>query len=232
MAEDTLHDDKIEKIEAISGSKKTKEIREEIEATERVPPNKEHFDSLMGLDQQRAPKVVKTDAVERSSLMDQINTIHNKVDAVSKVTPAELVAQTQEVIKQIETVKEQLATPNLELKSSVQALMKNKLQHIDESLKVAMNRAGMEYTPHEFGAKSNLTNPIERFLGFLTNGQYQLQRLSNDVSMMQAKDGAIAPAHMLAMQIKVGYITQEIEFFISLLNKALESTKSIMNVQI
>jgi hypothetical protein len=164
--------------------------------------------------------------------MDQINTIHNKVDAVSKVTPAELVAQTQEVIKQIETVKAQLATPNLELKGSVQSLMKNKLAHIDESLKVAMNRAGMEYTPQELGAKSSLTNPIERFLGFLTHGQYQLQRLSNDVQMMQLKDGAISPASMLAMQIKVGYITQEIEFFISLLNKALESTKSIMNVQI
>lgn len=231
MAEDTLHD-KIEKVESITASRKPKMIAEEIEAVERVPPNKEHFDSLMGLDKQRAPKVVKTDALERTSLMDQINSIHNKVDAVSKVTPAELVAQTQEVIKQIETVKTQLATPNLELKSSVQSLMRNKLEHIDESLKVAMNRAGMEYTPQELGAKSNLTNPIERFLGFLTNGQYQLQRLSNDVQMMQLKDGSISPASMLAMQIKVGYITQEIEFFISLLNKALESTKSIMNVQI
>lgn len=230
MAEDTLHD-KIEKVDSVSPSKRTKEIKEEIEAVERVPPNKEHFDSLLSLDQQRAPTVVKTSAVEHTSLMDQINKINNKVDAVSKVTPAELVAQTQEVIKQIETVKAQLATPNLELKNSVQSLMKNKLAHIDESLKVAMNRAGIEYTPQDLGAKS-MTNPIERFLGFLTNGQYQLQRLSNDVSMMQMKDGTISPASMLSMQIKVGYITQEIEFFISLLNKALESTKSIMNVQI
>jgi hypothetical protein len=39
-------------------------------------------------------------------------------------------------------------------------------------------------------------------------------------------------ADMLAMQIKVGYVQQEIEFFTSLLNKALESTKTIMNVQV
>jgi hypothetical protein len=231
MAEDTLHD-KIEKVESVSSSRKPKEIAEEIEAVQRVPPDKEHFDSLMGLDQQRAPKVVKTDAVERTSLMDQINSISHKVDAVSKVTPAELIAQTQSVIKQIQTVKTQLATPNLEIKSSVQSLMKSKLSHIDESLKVAMNRAGMEYTPQPIGQSDTMTNPIERFLGFLTHGQYQLERLSNDVSMMQAHHAAITPANMLAMQIKVGYITQEIEFFISLLNKALESTKSIMNVQI
>lgn len=231
MAHDT-HSDKVEKVDAVSPSHKSKEIAEEIEEVKRVPPNKENFDSLMGLDQQRAPTIVKTGALERTSLLDQINTIHNKVDGVSRVTPAELVAQTEEVIKQIETVKTQLATPNLELKGSVQSLMKNKLAHIEESLRVTMNRAGMEYIPHNVDPKTSLTNPIERFLGFLTHGQYQLQRLSNDVAMMQGKDGSVSPASMLAMQIKVGNITQEIEFFISLLNKALESTKSIMNVQI
>jgi len=42
----------------------------------------------------------------------------------------------------------------------------------------------------------------------------------------------LSPATMLLIQIKVGYIQQEIELFTSMLNKALESTKTIMNVQV
>ena len=44
--------------------------------------------------------------------------------------------------------------------------------------------------------------------------------------------GQITPANMLAIQMKMGYVQQQIELFTSLLNKALESTKTIMNVQV
>jgi hypothetical protein len=141
-------------------------------------------------------------------------------------------AQANEVIQQIEQVKEKLATPNLEIKGSVQTLMNNKLSHIDESLKVALNRAGIEYTPQTVNPKANLASPIEKFIGLLTHGQYQLQRLSDDVAMMSKSGSNFTPANMLAMQIKVGYIQQEVELFTNVLNKALESIKTIMNVQI
>lgn len=225
-------EDKIAKIEEISDSKRPKQIEEEIEEPTRTSPNKEQFDALMNLDHQRAPTVVKTEAVEKVTLMDQIRDINHKVEGVSRASPQELVAQAQEVIKQIEEVKTHLATPDLELKGSVQSLLKNKLTHIDESLKVALNRAGIEYTPQELGAKTNLITPIERFIGFLTHGQYQLQKLASDVEMMHLNSENMSPASMLAIQIKVGYIQQEVEFFANMLNKALESTKTIMNVQI
>jgi hypothetical protein len=225
-------EDKISKIEEISDSMRPKQVEEEIEAPARTPPNKEQFDALMNLDQQRAPTVVKTEAVERTSLMDEIRDINHKVDAVSKASSQELVAQAQDVIKQIEEVKTRLASPDLELKGSVQNLLKGKLTHIDESLKVALTRAGIEYTPQELGAKSGLATPIERFIGFLTHGQYQLQKLSNDVEMMHLNGKDLTPASMLAIQIKVGYIQQEVELFANMLNKSLESIKTIMNVQI
>lgn len=229
MAQDS---DKISRIEQVSESLDTKKIDQEIDPTQRVSPNKEHFDGLMNLDQQRAPLAVKTVAGEAGSLMDQIRSINHKVDAVSRASPQQLVAQAQEVIKQIESVKSTLGTPDLQLKGSVQSLLKNKLSHIDESLKVALNRAGMEYTPQDMVPKANAASPIERFVGFLTHGQYQLQKLSNDVEMMHQNQTQITPANMLAIQIKVGYIQQELEFFANMLNKALESTKTIMNVQI
>lgn len=225
----------IDKIEEISASLDTKRVEQlEIEEPQRAAPNKERFDDLMGLEQQRTPAPVKTEtaAVEKISLMDQIRDINHKVDVVGRASPQTLVAQAQEVIKQIEDVKTRLATPDLELKDSVQSILKNKLSHIDESLKVALNRAGIEYTSQDLAAKPNLVNPIERFLGFLTHGQYQLQKLSSDVEMMHLNNTEISPASMLAIQIKVGYIQQEVEFFANMLNKALESTKTIMNVQI
>lgn len=226
-------DNKIERIEEISEGLKPKEVERQVEETSRTPANKEHFDSLMNLEQQRAPTVVRTSASENISLMDQIREIHNKVEGVSRASPTELVAQAQGVIKQIEEVKTQLATPSLEIKGSVQSLLKNKLSHIDESLKVALNRAGMEYTPQEaLAPKTTLVSPIERFLGFLTHGQYQLQRLSQDIEMMQNTDNHLTPANMLAIQMKVGYIQQEVELFANMLNKSLESIKTIMNVQI
>lgn len=225
-------EEKISKIEEISDSLETKKPELEIEGTQRVAPSKEHFDALMSLDQQRSPSVVKTDAAGNGSLMDEIRSINHKVDAVSRASPQQLIAQAHEVITQIEEVKAKLATPNLDLKNSVQGLLKNKLSHIDESLKVALNRAGMEYTPQAIGPKSSLTNPIERFIGFLTHGQYQLQKLANDVEMMHLNKADLTPASMLAIQLKVGYIQQELEFFSNMLNKALESTKTIMNVQI
>ena len=71
-----------------------------------------------------------------------------------------------------------------------------------------------------------------RFLGFLTDGQHQLNTLATQVENWHLNKVEITPATMLSLQIKVGYLTQELEFFSSLLNKSLESTKTIMNVQV
>lgn len=229
----TGDDDKISAIEKIDGSsKKSKAIEEELDPVARIPPDKEHFDGLMQQDTGRTPSFVTTERVSGPSIMDQVRDLNNRVDSVSRGPKESVVAQATEVIKQIEEVKQKLATPNLEIKGSVKTLLDNKLSHIDESLKVALNRAGIEYTPPPVNPKNNLASPIEKFIGLLTHGQYQLQRLSNDVAMMGDSDASFTPAKMLAVQIKVGYVQQEIELFTNVLNKSLESIKTIMNVQI
>jgi len=224
-------EDKVTSIEKIDGAKTSKVTEEALDPVTRVPPDREHFDSLMKQNLEKDPAHVSVEKTDGGTLMDQIRDINVKVEGVSKASPDTIISQSGEVIKQIEDVKSKLATPGLELKSSVQNLMQNKLTHIDESLKVALNRAGIEYTP-QTAAPSNLIGPIEKFIGLLTHGQYQLQRLSNDVAMMDKADGHFTPANMLAIQIKVGYVQQEIELFTNILNKSLESIKTIMNVQI
>lgn len=228
-------EDKINKIEEVTKDKSSaasvSEAQEDI--VERTAPNKDLFDSLVDQQQKETPRGRSIQTVEgstTSSLMDEVRNLNTKVDGIAKASPKELIDQAKGVIAQIDGVKEKLASPNLELKSSVQSLLKSKLTHIDESLKVAMNRAGLEYTP-EMNATKSLSNPIEQFMGYLTHGQYQLNRLANDVQFMGSSKN-FTPADMLAIQIKVGFVQNELEFFSNLLNKALESTKTIMNVQV
>jgi uncharacterized OsmC-like protein len=223
--------EKIEKIDKVSSKEKAESLTEFAEPETRVPPNKEKFDALVGNTQVNNEVEATGRRVETTgkvSLMDEIANVGRRVD---RITPTELVAQAQEVIGKIEELKGKLNTPNLEIKSSMQETLQNKLSHIDENLKVALSRAGVEYRIPENQAKTS-ANPIDRFLGFLTDGQSKLESLSLDLSKMGNNKEAFSPASMLLIQLKVGFVQQEIELFTSLLNKSLESTKTIMNVQV
>lgn len=225
--------DKIEKIEKIDKSvRATEDGITETEDLERMPPNKQHFDNLIETSKVQKNAVTEaTSTVTKSSLMDEVRYLNQKVDSFKKVNPKDLVAQADKVTEQIGAIKTRLEAPNLDLKPATQNLLQNKLQHIDENLRVALSKAGVEYTPSEH-LQNKSVNPIDRFLGFLTHGQDQLASLSSEVTKMHLNNQEISPANMLRIQMKVGYISQEIEFFTAVLNKALESTKTIMNVQV
>jgi hypothetical protein len=220
--------DSLDKIEEISKVSKAggKGAVDGSEVVERIAPDKEQFDSLMRQDITHSPQ----QDVSRTNFMDQVRELNSRVEGVAKASPDSLIKQTHDAIAQIEEVKNKLSQPGVEIKGSVENLLNNKLSHIDENLKIALNRTGSEYIAPSAPATS--TNPIERFLGFLTHGQYQLQKIAQEVNAMHLNKTEISPANMLAIQIKMGYVTQEIEFFTALLNKALESTKTIMNVQV
>lgn len=230
--------DKIESIKKISKEaiKSTDIIAEGTSKT----PNKDYFESLM-LQQSKKKEASTTQELQatnntnnkKPTLMDEVSELSRRVDKVTKVTPTELVTQAQDVIATIDTLKDKLNSPNLELKGSVQNILRNKLTHIDDNLRIALSKAGVEYKePDKNAASQGRVNPIERFLGYLTDGQNQLQSLSGEIQKMSDKNGEFSPGDMLLIQIKVGYIQQELEFFTSLLNKALESTKTVMNVQV
>lgn len=228
-----MEENKVEEVKKIGKSTKTIE-HDAFDAQDqaRVPANKDHFDNLMGHEKpNKIEPSQKIDPLSQSSLMEEVRNLNQRADRVTKVEPTQLVAQADEVINQIESVKKKLSAPNLEIKPATQTLLQNKLAHIDENLRVALSKAGVEYTPAA-QADSKLVNPIDRFLGFLTHGQEQLKTLSREVEIMHLNNKEITPANMLRIQMKVGYVQQEIEFFTAVLNKALESTKTIMNVQV
>jgi hypothetical protein len=223
---------KIEEVQKVGKSTKTVE-HDDFDAQDqaRVPANKDHFDTLMG-PQKKIEPTQKIEPVSQSSLMEEVRNLNNKAQNITKVDPTQLVAQADELFGQIENAKRKLATPSLEIKPATQTLLQNKLSHVSDHLQAALSKAGVEYTPAADHLDNKLVNPIDRFLGFLTHGQEQLKSLSHEVETMHLNNKEISPANMLRIQMKVGYAQQEIEFFTAVLNKALESTKTIFNVQV
>ncbi len=192
--------------------------------------NKEKFDSLMVEDTQKVTPI-EANKVEMTSnsLMDEARKLSSNVDGLKGAAPQDFLSKTQEVTKQMEELKSKLSSISTLPEGQSQNVLRNKLTHIDESLKVSLDRAGVEYTPQ---AKVEGKNPLEKFLNLLTDGQSRLESISSDVQSMQLNKKELSPATMLSLQIKVGFIQQEIELFTSLLSKAIESTKTIMNVQV
>jgi len=179
-------------------------------------------------------KPAKAEATEKvnkgDSLLEEVRALNQRTEHAIHSSPKELGMQVEDIVAEIDTLRNTLETPNLEIRSSIREILKNKLSHIDENLKIALEKAGLEYIPPE--KPSGLTTPIERFLGLLTHGQHQLETLAKDVHSFSMGEREISPANMILIQIKVSTIQQEIELFTSMLNKALESTKAMLNVQV
>jgi hypothetical protein len=221
--------EEIDKLSATRGSSAISHAAEDL----RVAPNKEHFEALLTPPQgdETSTAMARKIATPQTSLIDEVAAMGKKVDQVSRVTPTELVAQADQVVGQMEALKNKLNTPDIAIKDSMQGMLRNKLTHIDESLQVALSKAGVEYQIPKTALAAN-ASPIERFLGMLSDSQRQIQGLTGHIAAMGLTKEEISPATMLMMQVKVGFVQQEIELFTSLLSKALESTKTIMNVQV
>lgn len=228
---------KIEKIQKVRGQEgiSTKQIdethRPEIGKAESTSVNRDHFESLMKQGTAKTELVAEAEATEknRRSLFDEVRDA-NGLQRPHRKSAQDLVHESENLIAQINDIKEKLATPNLELNANDQWKMRNNLTHIDDSLSVALKQTGIEYTAPE--RPSSKVNVVEKFLGLLSHGQNQLDNLGSVLGNMYRENKEFSPSQMLLVQVKVNYIQQELEFFTSALNKALESTKTLMNVQV
>ncbi|WP_108624024.1 hypothetical protein [Candidatus Similichlamydia epinepheli] len=78
----------------------------------------------------------------------------------------------------------------------------------------------------------SLKNIFGRFCGLIVNSERDLSTLEKELTHMTQKDSAWHPAQLYLVQVRVSHLSQKVEFFTSLMNKALESSKQIMNTQI
>ena len=228
-------EDKIEKIEKVT---RGADSLESLEA-DAPPPSKEQFDALLQREVKSNPEPTPENT-GKVSLMETVSNTHQANTTYNQATYENLVVQTKQALEKIESIKKTLETPDITIKASVQNLLQNKLSHIDDSLKIALTKVGAEYNVNEAKSLSEAkevsgserVNPIERFLGFVTDGQYQLAHLGEQLQVMGVTGKELSPTNMLAVQVKMGWIQQELELFSNLLNKSLESIKTIMNIQV
>ena len=226
----------IKEIEAITDVDKAKASApfEKVEAPERSPlANQDQFTQVLADNPgKRAVQDIAMADGTKPTLMEEIGKLNSQVQRMSDVNPADLKKQSADLIAKIETFKTELSGANANVRPAYQTLLRNRLEHIDDSLKIALSKAGVEYISPDAAATKGAVKPIERFIGMLSNSQYQLEHLSTTIDQLQLTDAKLSPASMLAIQIKVGYVQQQIELFTNLLNKSLESIKTIMNVQV
>lgn len=229
--------EKIEESEDVSPARGAQEAQ-----PERSPPNKEHFDSLLQNQENPQATTKAVEQVAEKTAPSPMETVQGtSTNATGGLSYEKLLVQTKEAVGKIEEVKNILQTPNIKLKKSDQQILDNKLTHIEESMRIALSRAGLEYNvPEESapvtsveggGAAPARVNPLERFLNMLTNSQNQLENLSTELNVM-GKNPDLSPVDMLAIQVKMNQIQQQLELCTSLLNKALEGIKTMLNVQV
>ncbi len=152
--------------------------------------------------------------------------------ASKQISIEDIKKQTNEIVSKLEGAKTQLAKANqddLEIKPSYQKLLRNHLTHIDDNIKIASSKVGVESTG-EVKAIEGKGSLVERFLNMITHSQHEINNLEKNIEVTAANE--MNSGQMLALQIKMGLVSHEIELFANLLNKALEATKTIMNVQV
>lgn len=239
---------KIEALERIDPSRQV--VTNPIDPTGEIAVSKTKFDAATErADQAWAEKTQRTqsttvatlDAPDRPSPIDELRMSSRKIQQLEPATTDKIVDQAQTIQNKMQAPIEKIDTtlktnPDVKISPVHEASMSERLVHIDSSLKSAMGIAGVEVKgvpPPTTPQTTPQQQPLVQFLAYLTHGDRQLNSVITEIQALNGPGaGNLTPAKLLAVQIKLNFVQQELEFFSNVLNKALESTKTIMNVQV
>jgi len=226
---------KFEKIEPIGGSEPKRRIQL---GPEEDGPSKVKFSEALSkadpskvqLREQVAISEPSSVEEKRQSLMDL--SVARAAES-QKVTPTvkSIADQAADIRTQIERPRAVLlANENIPIDPKWTAALTGHIEHVDRGLRDASKLV----TGVEVGSTVAADKPaMVKFLSYLTESDKRLSATVEEVNALSNnKDGRLSPEKLLAVQIKLGFVQQELEFFSAVLNKALESTKTVMNVQI
>jgi|GEM_PF-1840154 len=235
---------KIEKIEPVKKSNTahpTSEIQG-IDTEEKIAPSKTKFDAAIvkadeSYVQSREDIAVSRKRVRSSeeSPLTELALSDKKVQRLEPVNIDKVIDNSKALREQFRRPIEELEGaiekyPNLKLSPVAESQLSKKLVHIDTTLRSALGVAGVE--ANALPEVSKEMNPLLKFLNYLTHGDQNLSSLAKEAATLANTKGSISPAKLLAIQVKINFVQQEVEFFTGVLNKALESAKMLMNIQI
>ncbi len=223
--------DKIERIEALTEGGRVDEVNDKKSLVNQ--PIEGKFQALLEETQAKVDPNALDGAKGGRPTLDDVAAEAAKMQPSVASQAKDVIALSKEASQKIDAIKADLRTENLEIKKPVAKLMNHKLTHVEDSLRIALSKAGAnEGDIAEAPKTGNMPNPAAKFLDHLTHAQDQLNNLGDYLDAMVNAEKELSPANMLSIQLKVNHIQQELEFFTNLLNKSLESTKALMNVQV
>lgn len=180
------------------------------------------FKSLM---QQPGIKQNSSDGVTPLQLMEQSHVVGQNAPSMET-----LVAQINSTSSALGDVQNQLNTKNLNLNRSQRFLLKSKLKSANQNIRSAAEKS--TNSPIDPPQVPPNQNPVERFLGLVTDGQTQLDQVQGMVKNMKLSGGSLSPSQLLGIQVKLARAQQEIEYSSVLLSKAIDGIKTLFNIQI
>jgi len=229
---------KIEKIEKVEASEAAELTR--IEGAKAETSSKTKFDAALAKAEVSYEKVPKKEAVievqKGPSPIEELSMSAKKIQRLEPANLTRVVSLAEETRQKLqapiqkieETLKKE---PTAKLSPIHEIPLSERLVHIDATLKSALGIAGLEAKPME-KVVGPQANPLVKFLNYLTHGDRQLSNVAVEIAKLDTAKGEITPAKLLAIQIKLNFVQQEIEFFTNVLNKGLESVKTLMNIQV
>jgi hypothetical protein len=176
------------------------------------------------------------ETVSKPGILSESSLVEHKVSKIGPANPDQIIAQAQELKTKlsvpINTITEAQNRPTpVSINPANEAILTDKLIHVESHLKTALSKVGVEVQAKDLPVGGQ--KPLVKFLNYLTNSDAQLSTLMGEINGMSttSKEG-LRPDVLLALQIKLGFIQSEVEFFTNVLNKAVEGIKTTMNVQV
>lgn len=200
---------------------------------EKLMENQEIQESQTNLEAQNSLELARdTESMGSEQERSLQGTFNKTVDSFDKANNA------------IESALKDMEQYNFDLPASKEILLKGHINKAADGLEfvsdfiekksegnVSFSDSIKDGEPSAKDLKNMVSTPLKNFFSYITNSQDRINAMNGEISQMGEK-GQIGPADMLKVQVKMNKVQREVETFTNLLTKAIESTKTLMNVQI
>jgi hypothetical protein len=187
-----------------------------------IKPNKEAFQSYM--------KETPTDDTVNTGQVSPMDLAKSTTPQAAGVSMDSLLGQADTTSNTINSLQNNLNTPNLKFKHSQQRLLDNKLTDAQSHITTASEKLGAPLLP-----KTKIpagSRPVVKFLSYVTDGQNQILAAKKQLQAIKAKGQALKPTDMLLVQVKLAQAQQELEYSSVLVSKVVDVIKQTINIQI
>ena len=140
-----------------------------------------------------------------------------------------LLGQAQATRDTLGTVEQQLNTPNLKFKRSQSHLIRNKLTDANDYLRSATDKLGADSPEPRSSAGMSM---LGKLLAYVGTGQDQLNVIQQQLHKLSSSGASVNGPDMLVLQIKLSQAQQEVEYSATLVNKMIDSLKTLFSVQL